>query len=130
MVAVDTNILVRFLVQDDAEQFQRAKKLLTHHDVYIPDTVMLETEWVLRFAYGLSPDAILQGFLNLLGMENVHVRDAFAVKLALDWFGQQNMDFADAWHLALSQHCGRFATFDDKLIKRAKSKSSCQPFTP
>jgi predicted nucleic-acid-binding protein len=129
MVAVDTNILVRFLVKDDLAQFQRAEKLLQDHEIYIPDTVLLETEWVLRFAYNLSPDDILQGFLRLLGMENVNVRDAFAVKQALDWFAQK-MDFADAWHLALSQSCGRFATFDDKLVKRAKGKGGCKAFEP
>ena len=129
MVAVDTNILVRFLVKDDPEQFQRAEQLLQDHEIYIPDTVLLETEWVLRFAYNLSPDAILQGFLLLLGMENVNVRDAFAVKQALDWFAQK-MDFADAWHLALSQSCPRFATFDDKLVKRAKGKGDCKAFEP
>ena len=129
MVAVDTNILVRFLVKDDLAQFQRAEKLLQDHEIYIPDTVLLETEWVLRFAYNLSPDAILQGFLLLLGMENVNMRDAFAVKQALDWFAQK-MDFADAWHLALSQSCQRFATFDDKLVKRAKGKGDCKAFEP
>ncbi len=129
MVAVDTNILVRFLVKDDLAQFQRAEKLLQDHEIYIPDMVLLETEWVLRFAYNLSPDAILQGFLLLLGMENVNVRDASAVKQALDWFAQK-MDFADAWHLALSQSCQRFATFDDKLVKRAKGKGDCKAFEP
>lgn len=127
MVAVDTNIIVRFLVKDDLAQFQRAEALLQAHDIYIPDTVLLETEWVLRFAYGLSPDDIQQGFLLLFGMENVQVRDAFAVKQALDWFAEK-MDFADAWHLALSQSCERFATFDDKLVKRAKGKARCKPF--
>ena len=129
MVAVDTNILVRFLVKDDLMQFQRAEKLLQDHEIYIPDTVLLETEWVLRFAYSLSADAIHQGFLLVLGLENVNVRDAFAVKQALDWFAQK-MDFADAWHLALSQSCGRFATFDDKLVKRAKGKGSSTAFMP
>lgn len=129
MVAVDTNIIVRFLVKDDLAQFQRAEKLLQEHDIYIPDTVLLETEWVLRFAYGLTPAAIQQGFLLLLGMENVHVRDAFAVKQALDWFAEK-MDFADAWHLALSQSCARFASFDDKLVKRAQGKMACTPFIP
>jgi len=127
MIAVDTNVLVRFLVKDDLAQFQRAEKLLQEHEIYITDTVLLETEWVLRFAYNLAPDDILHGFLLLLGMENVNVHDAFAVKQALDWFAQK-MDFADAWHLALSQSCGRFATFDDKLIKRAKGKGACKAF--
>lgn len=127
MIAIDTNLVVRFLVKDDPVQFERAEHLLGNNDIFIPDTVLLETEWVLRFAYGLERDAILSGFFMLLGMENVHVRDAIAVRQALDWFGDKT-DFADAWHLALSQHCERFATFDEKLVKRVKGKGSCKAF--
>jgi len=51
MIAIDTNIVVRFLTHDDAVQYKKAYKLFNEHDVFIADTVILETEWVLRFAY-------------------------------------------------------------------------------
>ncbi|MDZ7967304.1 MAG: PIN domain-containing protein [Nostoc sp. DedSLP03] len=51
MIAVDTNIIVRFLTQDDELQFQKSKEIFQTQDIFISDTVILETEWVLRFAY-------------------------------------------------------------------------------
>jgi predicted nucleic-acid-binding protein len=55
MVTVDTNIVVRLLTQDDELQFQQSVKLFQSQDVFIPDTVILETQWVLRFAYKFKP---------------------------------------------------------------------------
>ncbi len=51
MIAVDTNILVRFLTRDDEQQYQKSLNLFQNFNIFIPDTVILETEWVLRFAY-------------------------------------------------------------------------------
>ena len=51
IVAVDTNILVRFLVADEPEQARRARELFSLNTILIPTTVLLETEWVLRSAY-------------------------------------------------------------------------------
>ncbi|WP_242055318.1 MULTISPECIES: PIN domain-containing protein [Nostocales] len=51
MVAVDTNIIVRLLTQDDELQYQKSLEIFQTQTVFIPDTVILETEWVLRFAY-------------------------------------------------------------------------------
>ncbi len=51
MVAVDTNIIVRFLTQDDQLQYQKSLEIFQTQNVFIPDTVIIETEWVLRFAY-------------------------------------------------------------------------------
>ena len=49
MIAVDTNILVRYLTNDDAEQAQLAIDLLNGSEhIWLPKTVLLETEWVLR----------------------------------------------------------------------------------
>ena len=58
MVAVDTNIVVRLLTGDDPEQFQRGKGLFEREQVFIPATVILETEWVLRYAYKFPPAEI------------------------------------------------------------------------
>ena len=54
MVAIDTNVLVRLLTADDAAQHRVALKLFSSNEKYIPDSVVLETEWVLRAAYRLS----------------------------------------------------------------------------
>ena len=51
MIAVDTNIVVRLLTRDEELQFQKALILFQNHDVFIPDTVVLESEWVLPYTY-------------------------------------------------------------------------------
>ncbi|WP_225895747.1 PIN domain-containing protein [Dendronalium phyllosphericum] len=51
MVAVDTNIIVRLLTQDDELQYRKSREIFQNKNIFIPDTVVLETEWVLRFAY-------------------------------------------------------------------------------
>ena len=122
MIAVDTNILVRLLIQDDEIQAQKAEQLFSQHKIFIADTVILETEWVLRFAYKIKVEEIHLGLSQILGLENVFVRDQLAIQQALEWF-EAGMDFADAWHLALSQPCQTFATFDQKLVKRTPQSS-------
>ena len=65
MIGVDTNLLVRLLTNDDPGQAQRAAKIMESDDIFIPKTVMLETEWVLRHAYGIAKSAIMKGFQKI-----------------------------------------------------------------
>ena len=73
MRAVDTNMLVRALVQDDPAAARRAQDLLLDHQVYVPVMVLLELEWVLRRRYGLAPAAITQALEKLAALEKVVV---------------------------------------------------------
>lgn len=119
MIAVDTNVLVRLLTADEPEQARRSGELFACNRVFIPKTVVLETEWVLRYAYGFEPEAIVTGLRNLLGLANVDIEDLPAVRQALDWHAQ-GVDFADGLHLASSASATQFATFDRALVKAAK----------
>ncbi|MFX8316487.1 PIN domain-containing protein, partial [Acinetobacter baumannii] len=58
MRAIDTNVIVRFLTADDATQAAVARRAIEAGDIFIPTTVLLETEWVLRSGYGFSSEAI------------------------------------------------------------------------
>lgn len=118
MIAIDTNVLVRLLTGDDAAQTSRATALFEQGDIYLGKTVLLETEWVLRFSYELSPPAIIAALKNVLGLPQVTAEDSFAVAGALTLF-ESGMDFADALHLASSREAAQFATFDAHLKKRA-----------
>jgi predicted nucleic-acid-binding protein len=51
MMALDTNVLVRYLTRDEPEEAARAKSLVERGPVFVAKTVMLESEWVLRSAY-------------------------------------------------------------------------------
>jgi len=129
MIAVDTNIVVRLLTQDDEQQYNASLKLFQEQDIFIPDTVILETEWVLRFAYRFQPAEICQALQNLLGLPNVQVTDARLLAQVLQWHGQ-GLDFADALHLAQSQACAMFYTFDEKFVKRAVGLTQCEVRQP
>jgi predicted nucleic-acid-binding protein len=119
MIAVDTNLLVRLLTKDDPGQAKRAAKIMGSEDILIPKTVMLETEWVLRHAYGIDKKAIVEGFKKMMGLRNVSVEDQQTVSQAVSWY-ESGLDFADALHLASSTRANRFVTFDNALIKRAQ----------
>lgn len=80
MIAVDTNVIVRLLTQDDEQQYNSSLKLFQEKDnVFIPDTVILEAEWVLRFAYRFKPGEICKAFRNLFGLPNVHLTNASSI---------------------------------------------------
>ena len=118
MIAIDTNILVRLLTRDDKVQAKRAATLFKRNEIYICKTVLLETEWVLRFSYALDGPAILDALKKLVGLPQVTVEDSPAVAEALDLF-ERGMAFADALHLSSSREAAQFATFDERLKKRA-----------
>ena len=119
MTSVDTNVVVRLLTNDDPLQSPRAAELFAKEDVLVSKTVVLETEWVLRAAYGLAPAVIHGALERLLGAASVTVEDAATVARALTWYAA-GMDFADALHVASSASAESFTTFDKPLAKRAK----------
>ena len=61
MIAIDTNIVVRFLTADDEKQAKAARKVIKEGDVFVATTVVLEIEWVLRAGYNFTPAAIADG---------------------------------------------------------------------
>lgn len=122
MIAVDTNVVVRFLVSDDPDQSARARELFASEQVFIPDTVVLETAWVLGYSYELNKTTIAAGLRRLFGLANVHLRNDAEMALALEWH-DHGLDFADALHLAQSAHCTRMMTFDRHFAARGEGIS-------
>lgn len=119
MIALDTNVVVRLLVNDDPGQTRRARKLLESRTALLVPTVLLETEWVLRGAYDIGRPAIAASLRKLVGLPSIALGNAEAVAHALEWF-EAGLDFADALHLALAGDAEGFATFDARLAKRAR----------
>jgi len=126
LIALDTNILARYLLDDEPAQARAARRLLADvkAEYWIPVTVVLELAWVLRKAD--APRAVIMDRLrDLLSLRNVRVQNADLVFQALRW-SAQGMDLADALHLVLSGKAERFATFDEALVKQAR-KLGVQP---
>lgn len=118
MRAVDTNVLVRLFVLDDAGQMAAARRATSTDLVFVPKTVIVELEWVLRRAYGQSRATIVAVLEALMAGVNFQVEDSMAVARAIDWF-KRGMDFADALHLASSGHADALLTFDVAMRRRA-----------
>ncbi len=131
MHAVDTNVLVRALVQDDPVQSEKVAAIFrSGADLLITLTVLLETEWVLRRLYKRSFPEIADAFRALLSLPMVRVMQRDIVELALEWALEQGLDFADAMHLAQSQDAARFLTFDRRFVSRAQGCCACRVEEP
>ncbi len=129
MAAIDTNVIVRLLVRDNLEQYDASRRLIEAEEIFIPDTVILETEWVLRFAYDYKPEQICGALRRLFGLPNVRLSNVLLVAQAIRWH-EDGLDFADAFHLSLSQHQATMKTFDEKFIKRSEDISGCSVEKP
>ena len=125
-VALDTNVLVRLLVNDDPSLAQRAAAVIdASPGCYVPITVTLELEWVLRGAYKLPRDAVVTAFEGLLAIRHLHLEQEDLVRRALGWH-RMGLDFADALHLARSEGCDALISFDRPLAQLA-SQLNLQP---
>lgn len=118
MISVDANVVVRLLTGDHQSQFKRAKALFAKENIVITTSVILECEWVLRYAYHFNPLKIAGAFQSLFGISTVKLQDQLVIYNAIKWY-KQGLDFADAVHLAKSQDAESLVTFDKKLRKTA-----------
>lgn len=128
MIAVDTNLLVRYLVKDDYGQAVLATGFLSANRCYLLKTVLLEVVWVLSSpsGYNLPRSVVHERLLHLLGLPCIEVEDAANVAQALNLF-MKGMDFADALHLSGSNVLSGFATFDKKFAAMAKKLNTLPP---
>ena len=127
MTALDTNVLVRIITNDDRAQANRAATFLREQErVYIAKTVLLELEWVLRSAYKIEPNAIISALRNILAVIDVEIEDEAAVRQALEWC-EKGMDFADSLHLASAGPDRKFATFDKALRRKIRRLAMNEP---
>lgn len=129
MNAVDTNILVRFLVADDNSQSGAVRATFAVGPVWIAKTVLLETAWVLRRAYGFDAAMVCDVFMKLLDTTNIVVEDPIAILDALALV-TQGIQIADAIHLTSRPPGATFLSFDKALVRRAQKAGVPSVATP
>jgi len=127
MHGVDTNIIVRYLTGDDPAQAAKVRAVIGQKPVFVPRTVLLEVEWVLRGVYDLPSEQIIPALRALAGLPGVSIEDAGLVAEAFNW-AEAGMEFADALHLAAAAECESFLTFD-KRFARSGARLSGIPIT-
>jgi predicted nucleic-acid-binding protein len=123
MIALDTNVLARYLLGDDAKQQAIATHILDGDEpVTAPITVFLELAWVLQ-GKGVAKDDILHAFESLLTIRYFMPEHEPELQAAIQW-SYEGMDIADAIHLAMSHKAKTFKTFDKAFAKLAKEQAA------
>ncbi|NRF68847.1 type II toxin-antitoxin system VapC family toxin [Aquincola sp. S2] len=119
MIAVDTNVLVRLLVNDDADQAAKARRFFDaqaerEEPVWVADTVLVELGWTLLRAYGRPRADLVVALRALTAHATVALESPEAVSEALALFERGPADFADCLLCAKARlaGCGGVATFD------------------
>lgn len=120
VVVVDTNILVRVIVDDEPAQTKKALRLMESSRIVILETVLLEVEWVLRSLYEKSRVEIVKAFWILLKQKNVQSHQLGRLVRVLSAY-EKGFDFADALHHAGAEGV-EVKSFDRRFVNRAKKE--------
>jgi predicted nucleic-acid-binding protein len=123
VIALDTNVLVRFIVEDDDEQTKRTVRLIEDalakdEPLFVSEVVLCEAVWVLARVYKLSKEELVQTLRALLQAREVDIQAKEGVRRAVDAFAGGKGDFADyvIREVATAAGCDRIATFDKALL--------------
>jgi len=123
VIGLDTNVLVRYIMQDDTKQSTLATRLVESLSVespgFVPLVSVVELAWVLGSAYELDRSQVVQAFEGLLRTKEIVVERAEIVWKALRLFQGSNAEFADCLieRSALAAGCEKTMTFDRGAAK-------------
>ena len=121
-IALDTNILVRYLAQDDPRQSAAATRLIEslgpQRRAYLSLVTILETVWVMEGRYGASRREVRSILEDLLKQDAFEIQEADGLRDALGHFARPSVDLHDALILCLAQQRkAKVLTFDRKAAK-------------
>lgn len=121
MTGLDTNILVRYLTQDDVRQYRAVMQLLANEGstFFLPDLVLVETDWVLTSLYDWTSSEVATAFISLLQVKNLVFENEMRLRPALRAV-IDGADLSDELILARTREagCTGFSTFDKAVLKR------------
>jgi predicted nucleic-acid-binding protein len=124
MPALDTNVLVRNVVQDDEAQLAGARRLIRKYvaegqTLFVPVTVTPELEWVLRASFEYEKDEVMEALSSLFSAAELTFESERALEVALQLYRNGTADFADCLHIALAAQAGESPlwTFDKRAAK-------------
>jgi len=124
---VDTNVLLRYLLADHAEHYQRARSFMEEvkqgiQRVYLAESVLTECVFVLQKFYKVPRERISYELMELLNYQGIEVDNLSVCRLALKLFGKRNVDIVDAVVFAHAKIKGcQWLSFDDDLRKLESS---------
>jgi len=132
MIGLDTNILARYYIDDDADAEAKKQRAVAQRlidsgaPLAVCKTVLLELEWVMRGYYAFDRAEIALVYRHLLSLAKVEIEDRSAVERALAHY-IAGLDFADALHQVSYPECESVATFDDRKFARRAGRLGLKP---
>ncbi len=129
MRALDTNVLIRLIINDDRKQTAASLRAVQGEErILLLNTVLQEAVWVLQSVYGASREDVLHALERIL---SIATPETPMVSQTVEWF-RDGMDIADALHLAAATaaRCDTLYSFDKDFAKAAKGKTTCTVARP
>ena len=118
MIIVDTNIILRYLLQDNEELSQKAIDIIDNNEIFIPTEVIVEASYVLRKVYNVEKEKIYEAIKLLLNMEDVKFQNKETIEVAFKIYSEKNFDIVDCMLFAYDRNEKYdIKTFDKKLEK-------------
>jgi len=116
MIRLDTNYILRYLVNDNAKMAEIAEDAILNKNVYISNEVLAEVIYVLEGVYHVNKDEIVSVLLKLISQSNIAMQDKYFMGEVLEIFKIKNLDFVDCL-LCVYSRVDEILTFDKKLQK-------------
>ena len=116
MIRIDTNYIIRYLMNDNIKMADIAEEILTTKDVFIANEILAEVVYVLFGVYKISKKDIANQLLELIKYDNIVVSNYSVINKALNIFKNKNLDFVDCILCAYAKQ-DEIITFDKKLNK-------------
>lgn len=123
MIGLDTNVVVRYLTQDDRTQTKAANTLIESelnesNPGYITLITLIEITWVLESCYDQTREDLSRAIQSLLSVKQLLLERADMAYLALKRYNKGNTDFSDALIAVISEDagCGKLVTLDEKAV--------------
>lgn len=130
MLGVDTNVLVRYILQDDLKQAQQATNFLENEcseniPAFINGIVMCELVWVLESAYEYPKESIASVIEQILRTRQFHIHEPEILWQSLHGYKHNGADFADNYIASLNAHhgCEYTVTFDKRASRLKQFKN-------
>ncbi len=116
MIRIDTNYIIRYLIDDNEEMATIAEEVIMHKNIYISNEVLAEVVYVLDGVYGYSREKISSVLLELIEFDNIETNDKSIVLNAFKIYAEKKLDFVDCILCAYAT-VDEILTFDKKLMK-------------
>ena len=122
MVIIDTNIILRYLLNDDEKLSKKAADIVDNNEVFIPNEVIIEACYVLKKLYNVEKEIIYTLVIELMAQDNIHFTNRSLIYETFKAYSKKNLDLVDCILYAYSRTENQeIKTFDKKLERLLKS---------